>query len=238
VPYQSITLAQLRTRLADLYEAVPFWDTTDANDAINEALREWSALTGRWRQRVLLQTTPNDYEYALPDLLLYRMRVEWNRQPLSPSSREDLNNGRPNWRQETTASGGSVPSRPLLWAPVSLRTIYIWPADAPGHNSLTLDGVAQTPVLTADAQFVDLSEADVSVLIGYALHVLTFKKGSVFFAGTFGYWRAFLAAAAEENALLLTSAIYRKAMGYDDRTLKPIGAAVDPIGPSIPAETT
>ena len=231
--FAAITRAQLRARLIQFYEGVPWWTTAEANDAINESLREWSALTGRWRARVILSTTPGTYDYALPNTLLYRMRVEWNRLPMSPCSRADLDNGRPNWRQETTISGGAVPTRPTLWAPLSLRTIYIWPADAPGGNSLTFDGVAETPVLTNDADFVDLSEADLSTLLGYMLHILSFSQGGPRFAQTFRYWRAFLTAAAEENAYLLTSEVYRRAMGLDDRTLVPLTRTPVEIGAGI-----
>lgn len=234
--YTQISRAQLRTRLQELYEGVPWWSTAEANDGINEALREWSALTGRWRARVILSTTPGDIEYALPDNLLYRMRVEFNRLPMSPCSRPDLDNGRPNWRLETTTSGGSTPTRPMLWCPLSLRTIYIWPADAAGGNSLTFDGVSETPVLTNDADFVDLSEADVSLLLGYTLHVLAFNVGGDRWKATFPYWRAFLAAAAEENAFLLTSQFYKKVMGLDDRTLVPLTRPAVPIGQGIVPE--
>lgn len=223
--YQQYTLADLRQRLADRYESVPFWDTTEADDAINEWLRTWNLLTGRWTKRVVIAATPATYEYALPATLSYRTRVLYENQPMSPASREDFNNGRPNWRRESTADGGTVPTRPMLWAPVSLMLIYVWPMDA-GHGSFTLDGVAATPELLTAGQYVDLSEADLSVGLGFALHVLTLKKGSVWFQASLPYFKSFLAAAAEENQLITTSVMYRRAMGLDHRDLKPLRAPI------------
>jgi hypothetical protein len=232
--YAQYTLADLETRLAARYESVPFWDQTEARQAINEALCTWNLLTGRWVTRAVMQTTPGEYEYVTPAPLSYRTRVLWNNQPLSPSSREDFNNGRPNWRQETTASGGAVPTQPTLWAPVSLELIYLWPADATGHNGLTLDGVMATPQLAAADQYVDLGQDDLSVLLGFCLHVLSYKLGSVWFQTTMPYFQAFLAAAGAENALITTSQIYRLYMGLDRRDLKPIRgtapAAFQPVG--------
>ncbi len=219
--YQAIDLATLRLRLQTSYESVPFWTATEADRAINEALWFWNLLTGRWHQTIVLPTTANTVDYALPSTLLYRTRVLFNNRPLSPSSREELNNGRIHWRTETTASGGDVPTRPTLWAPISLGWIYVWPADAVGHNALTVEGVAATPVLTLDTDKVDLAEADLSVLLGYALHAISLKKGGPWFAATLPKFKAFLAAAAEENSLITTSQVYRKVMGLDRRDQKP-----------------
>lgn len=220
MPYSSITLAQLRTRLKDRFERTVFWSDSQATDAINEALLTYGMLTGRWKRRVLLSTTARQYELALPTTMVYRMRLAWNNYPLSPTTLEGLDLGRPNWRQETVEDGGSVPSRPTLWAPVSLMLVYIWPMDVSNHNSFLVDGVSATPTLTADGDYVDLAEADVSVLLGFALHVLTFKKGGPAFAATQPLFKAFLEAAAVENSLITTSAWYRKFAGLDDHSLR------------------
>lgn len=222
MPYDQVTLAELRTRLEARYEATPFWTAPEATLAINETLRTWNLLTGRWVRRVTIPTTPNSYDYALPSSLTYRSRLLFDERPLSPTSREGLNNGRVNWRQETTATGGDVPARPLLWAPVSLTYIYLWPADAAGHHSLTIDGISRTPILVADGDYVDLGQDDFSWLLGCALHLLAFKKGGAFFASTLPAWQAFLRAAGQENALIVTSVAYRRYLGLDRRDLKPL----------------
>jgi hypothetical protein len=215
------TWAEIRDRLRERAEFKPFWDLDEARDAFNEALLTWNLLTGQWKRRLTLATVANQYEYAISALMLYRMRVTYNTLPLSPSSREELNNGRPNWRQETTTTGNDVPTRPMLWAPISLQLIYIWPADAAGGGTLTLDGVSATPQVVEDGDTVDLEAAHLTTLLGFALHVLTFKKGGPFFAATLPFFKTFLEEAADENDLILTSQIYRQVMGLDRRDLKP-----------------
>jgi len=215
------TWSTIRQRLQERVESKPFWDATEARDAFNEALLTWNLLTGMWKRRITLPTVANQYEYALSATMLYRMRITYNNLPLTPSGREDLNNGRHTWRSETTASGGDVPTRPVLWAPVSLQLIYIWPADAVGGGTLTVDGVSATPVVVEDGDTVDIGEEDLTTLLGYSLHVLTFKKGGPAFAATMPYFTAFLEGAADLNDLIKTSQFYRRYMGLDRRDQKP-----------------
>lgn len=229
MPYQSLTLADLRTRLQQRMEAVPFWTTADANDAINEALCTWNMLTGRWTQTIVIPTTRLTYELGLPSSLVYGMRVAFNGQPLTPTAEAALDLGRPRWRTETTADGGSVPTRPTLWCPVSLQLLYIWPMDAVGANSWTLDGVMDTPQLTADGDYVNLADADISTLLGFALHVLLLKKGGPWFAQTLPLFDAFIAAAAAENSLITTSQWYRTWAGRRGRDLAPLQQQPSPV---------
>jgi hypothetical protein len=55
------------------------------------------------------------------------------------------------------------------------------------------------------------------VLLGYALHTLTFKEGWQRFAATSAKLQAFLALAGEHNGQLTQSAAYRAYMGLDRR---------------------
>jgi hypothetical protein len=221
--YQAITLSAARLRLQQRYEGKPFWDNEQARLAINEALRFYNLLTGRWHGRESITTvTTLAYLYSTSASMLYRMRMTFNGYPVHSTSREGLNDLRRSWRAESTTTGGEVPTRPLFWAPVSLRSFYLWPTDAAGSNTLLIDGVATTPVLVDDADYVDLGDDDLTILLGYALHVLTFSKGGAVFANTLPLYRAFLAAAAEENGVIKTSMTYRRAMGLDHRGLKPL----------------
>ncbi len=106
-----------------------------------------------------------------------------------------------------------MPTRVTLWAPVSLQLIYIWPADAVGGNVLTVSGVSATPVLISAGDFVDLGEEDLSVLLNFALHVLSVKKGGPWFTATLPLLVQFLQAAAAENSLITTSQTYRRFLG-------------------------
>lgn len=232
--YQQFTLADIRTRLRQRYEGKPFWDATEAKDAVNEALRCYNLLTGRWRGRttVSTSTTPANL-YTIATTLFYRARLTFNGLPVAPTSREALNGLRRQWRTETTLTGDDVPTRPAFWAPVSLRSFYLWPADAAGGNTLTIDGVAVTPVLVDDGDFIDIGEELLTILLDYALHVLTFKKGGQLFAATLPKYRAFLAAAAEENGQLKSSMAFRRIMGLDHRDFKPLRGVPSRIDPLV-----
>lgn len=221
MPYISLTWSELRERLKDRTDCVPFWSADELLDATNESLRLWNVLVGQWRRQAVVPTVANQYLYALPSTLLYRTRVTFTSLPLSSSSREELNLGRPRWRSETTTTGGDVPTRPTLFAPVSLQSIYIWPADAVGGTNLLVDGVSVTPVLVEDGDTLDLSSDTIDPILGLAQHILTFKKAGEAFSLTEPLFKAFLKAAAEQNSLIKTSTVYRRAMGLDQRALKP-----------------
>lgn len=233
MPYQQTTLAQLQTRLALSWEGVPYWTAAESIVYLNEALQTWGLLTGRWKRRVTIQTTANTYEFALPATMTYRMRVAFNGYPLSPSSLTDLDNGQPNWRLESTTSGSPIPTRPTLWAPVSLYLIYIWPMDAVGNNALVIDGVSDTPVLVNPGDFVDLSDADQQLILGYALHAASLKKAGPWLQATTPKFKEFLQAAGAENSLITTSQAYRRYLGVDHRELKPLTGAPSSVAALI-----
>src|SRR5262245_5551183 len=216
------TWATVRERIHEKAERRPFWELPELRDAFNEALCVWNLLTGVWKRRLTLPTVATQSLYAIPALMLYRMRITYDNVPLSPASREELNNGRPTWRGETTASGGDVPTTPHFWAPVSLNLFYLWPADAVGGHTLTLDGVSATPQIVEDADSVDLDEDHFTAVLGYTLHTLTFKQGGPAFAASQPLFKAFLEEAADRNSLIKTSQVYRRVMGLDRRDLKPL----------------
>ena len=82
-----------------------------------------------------------------------------------------------------------------------------------------------TPVLLTDDAFVNLSEADVSALLGQSLHTISLKKGGPWFQTSLMYFKLFLAHAADENQAITTASIYRRVMGLDNQALKPVVSA-------------
>lgn len=221
--YTQYTWSDLRSLLADSYADVPFWTPDEALLAFNEGLSVWNLLTGMWQQRELQASVPGAIRYTVSTSLLQHTRITYNNLPLSPTSRYDLTHARPQWRTDTSVTGGGVPTHPMLWAPISLRSFYIWPADGNMAGGLiTLDGIAATPVLVEDADTLDLGREHVRILLGYALHVLTLTKGGPFFQATAPLFQAFLAAAVEQNGQLKTSVAFRRFMGLDDRGFKPL----------------
>lgn len=219
VPYTTTTLADLQTLMVQRWDQAVFWTPEEARLALNEALRDWNLLTGRWRTRIPLTVTAGAPYVQLPGSLTYGMRLATAAgSPLIPTAILELDLGRPSWRGETTASGGDVPAIPTLWAPVSLRRLVIWPTlPVTSVEALLLDGVARTPVLTAPGDTVDLGDEIIDVIADMALHVVAFKEAGERWRATRPYFEAFLQAAAEENGLLKANQAYRRWAGIDRR---------------------
>lgn len=215
MPWQAVTLAQCQTQLKAKWENVPFWTDAEATAALNEGLRVWNMLTGMWRQRVVVATPAASPWVSLSSTMVYGTKINFITSPLIPSSRDDLDLFRPGWEGETTASGGAVPTTPKLWAPAGLNLFAIWPADAAGGQSLTVDGVRKTPVLVNPGDFIDIGEHELDALLGFALHVASFKLGSPLFNGTAGLRKNFLLAAVDQNTRLMASSYFRRQLGLD-----------------------
>ena len=218
--YTASTWSAIRLLLQQKVEGQAFWDNQEALDAFNEGLQVWNLLTGTWRTTGTMTTTASTVLYTLPSTLLYNTRLTIAGRPLISSSWEELFLARRRWTAETITDGGDVPTRITVFAPFSLTQVFIWPADG-GGTTLTVEGIAATPVLREDGDTVDSGTEQLDVLLGYALHVLSFKKGGAAFAATNPLFTAFLAAAADTNDLISTSTVYRRAMGLDQRDLKP-----------------
>lgn len=215
--HQQFTLTQMQTALTDKWEGVAFWTSTEATNAINEALLMWNLLTGYWKKTISITTTAGNFEYALPTTLVFGTRVSYETKPLAPTDMHSMDNGQPGWQAQTTASGGNVPTSPKKWLPISVDLIAIWPADAVGGHTLTVDGVSQTPRLVNAGDYIDIGEDMLNAILGYALHVAALKEGGARFAATMGMFTEFLRAAAEENDQLTESQMYRHFIGTDQR---------------------
>lgn len=216
--YTKTTLADFRLSLQRRWEDAAFWTDEEARIAINEALRDWNLLTGRWRRRTTLDALMNNPTIDLGGSLIYGMRVRFGTHPLTVTSLAELDLGRPTWRFETIATGGDVPAVPTLWAPVSLQQIVIWPASATDQSQIVfVDGVAATPILVEDADYVDIGEETIDILSDFALHCAAFKRGGPEWRLTQNFWQDFLKAAAEENSLLKTKQAFRRYAGLDRR---------------------
>lgn len=223
MPYTQYTLTQVLAQLAARYESSPFWTAGEATRAVNLALRTWNSLTGYWRTTVDIPAVPasDDHLVPLPGTLLYRTRITLATRPLHPVSRFGLNRIRPNWVYEYTDSGGDVPDTIQWWAPAGLYTIRIWPGNRT-LQTLTVDGIAATPQLSAPGDFLDLTEADLGAILDEALHLLAFKQGGLRFLQTLALHQALLKGAAGRNAILQASAQYRVYAGLDrNRQVRP-----------------
>lgn len=233
MPYTSVTRAQLRALLQDKYESTPFWTDTDANNALNHALRVFNLYTSYWRRRIVVGSVPNDPLVPIPGTLAQQTAVSWQGRPMVGVSVAELLLIEPNVWQARTSDGGLVPTRPMFWAPVGLNLIQIYPAHT-AVGSLEVDGVRSTPVLTTDLATVDIGPEELNTILGYALHVCAVKTGASFLERTKPYLEQFVRAVAQKNdRLKLTKwyALFQKE-GYGWTMLPPSQEAGAPDGAS------
>lgn len=225
MPYTNVSLVQMRGLVRNQLGAAAdtFWRDDELNMYINEALQVWNALTGYWKvDGVALGTgspkltVSNQVWYTIPNgTITSTMRLRFNNQPMTPSALDALDQGRPYWESETTTSGGDVPTIPQIWGIGGLNLISIWPADAAGGNALWADGIAVTPVLTSDSDYIDIGSQELGSLLDYCQHVAVFKEGGQEWQATLHLFQEFLQGAANTNAQLLASAPFRVWMGID-----------------------
>lgn len=213
MPFSQVTLAQLRAQLQAKWESVPFWVDAEANFAINEALQWYNLYTGLWKSRVNMVTVADQTFYTIEGTLVYNARMEFNGRSLAQASLGDMDNGRPNWQGETTTSE-STPTRPEVWLPVGMDTFAIWPADAAGQNSILVDGVMDTPILTTDNQFINIDQTEIDTILGEALHISAFKDPGRF-PRTAPWHKAFLENVMAHNGRLKAANAFRFTQGVD-----------------------
>ena len=223
-PRQQHTLTDIQGYLQNRLQSSPFWNNSELTTLINEGIRTWNCLTGQWKRRVPITTVRGNPYYQLPANLVFGMHLEFNGQPITQGSVAGWDRGSPDWE--------SQPSVPQEWAPVDLLTIAIRPADAVGRNSLAVDGVSAAPVLVGGGDFIDMSEDDYSAYIGYLQYLAAFKEGGAEFENAQPLHVAFLKQAAIRNEKLLASAIFRRAMGLDEKGVRPrfTRSQLNPVG--------
>ena len=212
--YSQVSLSQLQVLLAEKYDGAQFWTAEQARLGINEALRVYNMLTGVFRASLPLIIPANDYYLSLPGTMTYRTRVTLAGVPLEPASLHDMNNGRPNWRSETTAAGGTVPSSVKVWVPAGMTLLFVWPTPTV-NTSVTVDGVSTAPILVNPGDQIDIGQEDIGPLLGYVLHYLLFNEGGIRFKGSMKYYKDFLDACAAKNARIRLSNFWRYAQGLD-----------------------
>lgn len=223
--------ALLRNQLGSGGLASSFWRDDELNRIIQESLRFYNLLTGYWKTRAVLATTAATVWYTTPGVITSNMRVSFNGFPMRSASLYSMDFGRSGWESETTASGGDVPTRPKYFVIGALNKLAIWPADSPGANSLVLDGIAVTPILTTDNSFIDIGQEDMNALLDLGQHLAAFKEGGKEFTASLESFKQFLAGAGERNAILKRCATYRHWLGLDKgRQSRPLKIASEAVG--------
>jgi hypothetical protein len=211
--YTAITLLELKAALAGRYDGVPWWTETDARQAINEAMRVWNVATGYWRTTTTAPLVPNDIYAVVPLAVSMPTRLTFAEKGLAITSLFDLDHARPGWQ----GSRGD----PWAWVPVSLRLVVVYPATEEIGQSVGVEGLMATPVLTNDADTIDIGAEEQNALLSYALHALSYWRGGEMLVATDEHRMAFWRAAALRNSQLNRSLPLRFSQGRADLQLDP-----------------
>ncbi len=243
--HEHITLAALRTDLFARVDASQHWVNAEALIKINDALRFWNVLTGYWRtqQTKIIQPASDPYNFLTGDMT-WPMRMELTTgadRQVEKTSFAAIDMGIPGWEGQSIGDAG-VPDRITFWMPRSLQQFAVWPKPAvpPGGTAVTVlfDGIAETPVLAADGDFVDLEDDVHDVLLDYAAHLLQFKDGGPKFFSTSETYNALITLAGDYNDQLRATTIYKEALTRDTdrdqrermRPFSSLPSASDPLG--------
>lgn len=217
----SYTRAQIRAKIQAKLDASPFWTTVEVNDALNEAIYTYGLMTGLWKARTTVVTTAGDGRIYFDPSIMRPFRISRGGVPLMQATLVDIDNGRPGWQGETTATGGTVPTTVQAWVPLnwSIDTgtpqakITTWPEDTVGGTTLTVDYYTRPPVLTNDTDLLDIDDADLEAVMAKALIVLSFKKPASLKAGFQVWQQEFTHMIGVRNGRLAASDQFKKVMG-------------------------
>lgn len=189
-----------------------YWGVTEKRDAINEAICMWQLLTGRWVARQLM--TVDSTFTRLPSTMISIQRVKVLQRGANPqvtsgtpilmTSLPELDEGQPGWED--------VVGTPIMWAPVGLNEIALYPRPS-GEILLVVEGLTDAPRLFSDGDFIDLGDEDLTELLMYVQHYLSFKEAGAEFQATVGNLPMLFEAAGQQNARLKMTAPYRRWMG-------------------------
>jgi len=214
--YAKVTFEELKLLGANRLGNVAFYTEDEIGTYINEALRVWNLITWQWHGSVSIPTVASQAFYDVSASVLKTMRVEFNGVPLDLTSLQSLDLGQPGWQ-------GTAAGTPKRWFPVALTQIGIYPTDATGGNSLRVEGVLATPVLVADADYLNLGQWQVQALLDYVHHLAAFKQGGEEFKASLQTLKNFMVAAGVQNAKFAATALYKRYMGMDlDELFRPV----------------
>jgi hypothetical protein len=202
--YQRISLGDLQDRLMAMTDGVGvYWLAPEKKDALQEALRIWQAMTFTWNASHILAVTSGHY-YDVPRQICFVQRVSYNGSGLAPTSLTELDYGFPGWEGTT--------GTPQSWAPVGVNRIAVYPAPVTG--SLLFEGVKELDPLGSLEGKVNIGDEELTRILDYAQHYLSFKEGPPEQEATTPLFQDFLVAAGLKNSHLVATEMYKDAMGF------------------------
>ncbi len=211
--YATHTLDELLEEATDLVGgSTVFWIDAEKQDALNEAISVWQLATGQW---VAQEPITADSGYVrLPSTLISVQRVRLMTAPggtsrtggltLSMISIPELDYGFPGWDSTT--------GTPTMWAPVGLNEIALYPPPS-APVLIAVEGLTDSPRLMSGGDIIDIGTEELTPLLGYTQHVLSFKEAGSEFNATQSGLLGLIEAAGERNGRFKKSAPYRRYMG-------------------------
>lgn len=210
--YQRVTLATLKQRLQEkVGNTSIFWTSIEGRDAIDEAICYWQGLTGEWSETRNLSCDGSPI-LGLPSQSVSLFRVSYVSSinsfgpgsPLVMTSLSELDNGYPGWT--------AVTGTPVMWAPIGISKIAIYPKASVGY--LALESYKEAPVLLNDSDYIDIGDEEIVRLLGYAQWYLSYKEGvKEAVENVDPLLQGIVQAAILRNKRLLKSAFYRTFAG-------------------------
>lgn len=205
MPYSSATLAGLDQRLVERCgDNSTFWVSEERRDALNEAISVFQSLTGFWPARAPVGGDGTNF-YTVPKQLAAVSRVTFNGATLMQTSLPELDYMNPAWV--------GVTGVPEFWAPNGINEIAVYPA--PVGGVLLLEGMSEAPWLLSSGAFIDLGDEELTALLQYGQHFLSFKEAGAELEATTPLMQAFLAAGGDRNARLRATSFYRRWAGLN-----------------------
>ena len=219
--YSRVKLSQMLTDLTShVGDNSIFWVHQEKVDAINEGLKIWQALTGEWTTSFEIPVTSGHY-YNVPRQVASVSRMLYNTTVLEDTSLWELDYGTPGWE--------GTDGTPAEWAPHGVNEVVVYPA--PTSGVLTFEGISEPIAVHLDGDFVDIGDEELTKILHYAHHYLTFKEGPSEAAATEGDLKGLMAAAALKNGRLLASEFYKDYMGIaKDEGQRPLSMGPGAIG--------
>lgn len=220
--YTRLSLAELKALLTQrLGDNSVFWGAREKQYAINEALRVWAVMTGVFNRKFQRPTT-GDVLYEVPKQIVSLRRVVYSGQALNPLTLLELDVAWPNWQ-------GGATGTPHSWAPVGLAKVVVYPKPALGGN-IVFEGVALTPALGSDGDFVEVGDEDVVRLLDYAHHYAALKEGGLEQKATMGLMGGVVDAAVQKNQRLRAAGVFGKYLGIPKDSERPDRAPGETMG--------
>ena len=201
----------MRARIQDRLIST-FWTNAEVNDAIDNSLRVWNALTGYFKQSTAKTISGDTIFYDLEANLanhLSLLRIELAGTHLDLLPIEEKDNAEEDWQDN--ASGTTVDAMPL-----GLNLVALDPAPS-GSTSYTIVSVRSAELPSGDSANIQIGEEDMAAIVDFATFELSIKEGGQEMADNMKLLENFLLHASKYNSKLNTSSAYRNLLGAASR---------------------